>query len=401
MPCYHTPAVQRSAAERGRASRAGRLPCADPACTCWTQAAAAGGRFKPCMPPNPWPRHQGAPAAWANTGTGACPARAPPRAAAGASASSSDTCNARQPGRQAAAAAWPHGRLSALACPPWSLDTFGSPAPSYTQRQTAFAALLESTHLHSAHTWQTPCGCATCGVLPGPCRDPAGTLLGPCLEEGVRERQLVHAAQARVGRELGVDVEEHGHVHRLACAARRAGARAQRGAQRAVGPGAALARLAALPFPTLHTRAVAQGAHAMVPAGQGTGSYLRQGRAQLLCTQQARRASGLRRVTSPRLRLAPQTCCGPRARRASRAYACSTEPRHGLARALRPQPAPPCDPSQGQQGPARAREGAPGRSFCSSKQKHWILLKYSPACCGATLYVDTPVTAWSLRLCAV
>lgn len=31
-----------------------------------------------------------------------------------------------------------------------------------------------------------------------------------------------------------------------------------------------------------------------------------------------------------------------------------------------------------------------GLNRCSSKQKHWILLKYSPARMGDMLYVDTP-----------
>ena len=43
----------------------------------------------------------------------------------------------------------------------------------------------------------------------------------------------------------------------------------------------------------------------------------------------------------------------------------------------------------------------PGCSLCSSKQKHCTLLKCAPACCGATLYVDTPVTAFAPRLRAV
>lgn len=34
---------------------------------------------------------------------------------------------------------------------------------------------------------------------------------------------------------------------------------------------------------------------------------------------------------------------------------------------------------------------SPALSFCSSKQKHWILLKYGATCAGVTLYVATPM----------
>eukprot|EP00964_Phaeocystis_antarctica_P145488 scaffold111564_cov75-Phaeocystis_antarctica.AAC.2 len=43
---------------------------------------------------------------------------------------------------------------------------------------------------------------------------------------------------------------------------------------------------------------------------------------------------------------------------------------------------------------------SPGSSRCSSKQKHWILLKYAPACIGATLYVATPMIGSSEWLVA-
>ena len=42
-----------------------------------------------------------------------------------------------------------------------------------------------------------------------------------------------------------------------------------------------------------------------------------------------------------------------------------------------------------------------GSNRCSSKQKHWILLKYKPAFMGNTLYVETPITGSSLLLVAV
>jgi hypothetical protein len=35
---------------------------------------------------------------------------------------------------------------------------------------------------------------------------------------------------------------------------------------------------------------------------------------------------------------------------------------------------------------------SPALKRCSSKQKHWILLKYRPARMGVTLYVATPTT---------
>ena len=33
----------------------------------------------------------------------------------------------------------------------------------------------------------------------------------------------------------------------------------------------------------------------------------------------------------------------------------------------------------------------PGWSVCEVKQKHWILLKYTPACSGSTLKLAVPV----------
>ena len=42
-----------------------------------------------------------------------------------------------------------------------------------------------------------------------------------------------------------------------------------------------------------------------------------------------------------------------------------------------------------------------GFKICSSKQKHWILLKYCPASNGTTLYVEIPVTGFSVGLRAV
>jgi hypothetical protein len=254
----------------------------------------------------------------------------------------------------------PHGRM--VACPrspvlPGLWTPLGR-RPRHTHSGRQHSQRSSSPHICILRTHGKLLAAAPHAAC---CRDPAETLLRPCLEEGVRERQLVHATQARVGRELGVDVEEHGHVHRLACAARRAGARAQRGARRAVGPGSALARLAALPFPTLHTRAVAQGAHAMVPAGQGTGSYLRQGRAQLLCTQQARRASSLRRVTFPvcgsRRRRAASRARGARRARAHAAPSLDTGWRELCGRSRR-LPATQVRGSRARRGPARARLAA-------------------------------------------
>lgn len=40
---------------------------------------------------------------------------------------------------------------------------------------------------------------------------------------------------------------------------------------------------------------------------------------------------------------------------------------------------------------------SPPLSLCSSKQKHWILLKYCAALSGVTLYTEYPVTALSLH----
>merc|ERR1712096_4307 len=39
-----------------------------------------------------------------------------------------------------------------------------------------------------------------------------------------------------------------------------------------------------------------------------------------------------------------------------------------------------------------------GLMRCSSKQKHWILLKYEAASAGATLYVVRPTTVFAVRL---
>lgn len=44
---------------------------------------------------------------------------------------------------------------------------------------------------------------------------------------------------------------------------------------------------------------------------------------------------------------------------------------------------------------------SPALSFCSSKQKHWILLKYGATCPGVTLYVATPIISEELLLVAV
>ena len=40
---------------------------------------------------------------------------------------------------------------------------------------------------------------------------------------------------------------------------------------------------------------------------------------------------------------------------------------------------------------------SPGFSVCSVKQKHWILVKYLPACSGVTLKVAVPVIGCAAR----
>ena len=42
-----------------------------------------------------------------------------------------------------------------------------------------------------------------------------------------------------------------------------------------------------------------------------------------------------------------------------------------------------------------------GRNRCSSKQKHWYFVKYTPHFCGVTLYVATPVIGRLVGLYAV
>jgi hypothetical protein len=44
---------------------------------------------------------------------------------------------------------------------------------------------------------------------------------------------------------------------------------------------------------------------------------------------------------------------------------------------------------------------SPAFNLCSSKQKHWILLKYGATCAGVTLYVATPMMSPSLLFVAV